>query len=702
MKEKKMKAAMVNLPKEKQIKKTKVKEKNTILFWKRIQFRLIVSYLLPVLLIVLLGINSYQTAKSQIVSTYQESVEQTVTMMNQYLSLAFDTLQNNFKGYMNDDELDKFLKGLYDSDPDIHYNLPLSYEKTFMSAATTNALLSNVFILSDKENAIASNGLTTKGLLSEYMATSQGQIVGESKHRYYLFGNQSTLDDKLNTTSDSYCLRIVRYFNNADAILLVDVKRSVLESTLSSLDGGPGSLVGFVTTDGTEYLSASSVCEGNAFIDKDYVQAALAGEESDGSEYVENGKYLFLFSKIGSRNAMICALIPQDNILGQTEDIKNLCLIFTIVAAIIAVFVGSLLARSYGGAIHDLIGKIKRVANGDLTVEIKTKRKDEFMLLTNGVSDMVTHTKELVTGLKEVNTELVDATGNMTTSSGHFLETSEDIQSEIDEMQLGISKLDSEAGDCLTQMDKLSEIIEEVAKDANQISQLATGTESVISSGMESVQNLKESTGSTIQITSSIIETIDALAVKSKSISNIIEAINNIADQTNLLALNASIEAARAGEAGKGFAVVAQEIQKLAEASMQSSNEIFKIVKEIELSTKDATATAKQAEDIVDSQNQAVVLTTDSFQQIGEQVKELLNALQLINNSIGAMEEGRDSTLNAIAAISAVSTQTAAGSSNVRDAAARQLSSIEDLDKAAEQLERRAKELSELLGRFTV
>lgn len=658
--------------------------------------------MLPVLLIILLGVNSYQTAKNQIVSTYQESVEQTVTMMNQYLTLAFDTLQNNFKGYMNDDELDKFLKGLYDDNPDVHYNLPLSYEKTFMSAATTNALLSNVFILSNKENAIASNGLTTKGLLAEYMDSAQGKIVAENKHKYHLFGNLSSVDASLNTTSDNYCLRIARYFNNADAILLVDVKRDVLESTLSSLDGGPGSLVGFVTTDGTEYLSASSVSDSTVFTDKDYVQSSLASEEKNGSDYVEDGKYLFLFSKIGSRNAMICALIPQENIIGQTADIKNLCFIFTIIASIIAFLIGSLLARGYGGAIYDLINKTKRVSGGDLTVEIKTKRKDEFMLLTHGVADMVTHTKELVSGLKDVNTELASATGNMAASSGHFLETSQDIQAEIDEMQLGISKLDSEAGDCLTQMDKLSDIIGDVARDADQISQLANGTETVISAGMESVQHLKDSTGSTIEITSSIIETIDALAEKCQSISNIIEAINNIADQTNLLALNASIEAARAGEAGKGFAVVAMEIQKLAEASMQSSNEIFKIVKEIELSSKDATNTAKQAEDIVDSQNQAVVLTADSFQQIGAQVKELLNALQLIQDSMDDMKEGRDSTLNAIAAISAVSTQTAAGSANVRDAAARQLSSIGDLDKAAEQLEKRAAELNELLGKFTV
>ena len=62
--------------------------------------------------IVILGTVSYQKATTQIISTYEASVDQTMDMMNEYLSLAFDTVQSTYKNYVNNEELQKRIKDL--------------------------------------------------------------------------------------------------------------------------------------------------------------------------------------------------------------------------------------------------------------------------------------------------------------------------------------------------------------------------------------------------------------------------------------------------------------------------------------------------------------------------------------------------------------------------------------------------------------
>lgn len=682
---------------------TKNTTKNPIPLWKRIRFKLIFAFLIPVIFIIALGVVSYQKATTQIIATYRDSVDQTVSMMNQYLTLSFDTVQSNYKSYMNDDTLKKYLNGMFDNDASASFNTPNTYEDDFIKAVTTDALISNIYVLSDKEKTISTTKTAETGLLSAYLESAQGQILSADKAKYYLFGNQSEIDAKLGTDASKYSVRLARYFSNAPAMLVIDFKPSVLENTLSSLDGGEGSLVGFVTCDGTEYLSSlSAPTEDSAFVGKDYVTEAFASEEASGFSYVEDDNYLFLYSKIGSRNAMICALIPQANIIGQTAEIKNISMILVIAASIVAILLGSVLAGQYGGSIYYFIRRLKKVSAGDLTIEVHSKRRDEFQLLADGICDMINHMKLLVSGLKDVNEELSRAANDMSAASQHFLTTSQDIQSQVGEMRQGIEKLDEGSEDCMQQMDSLSDTIGSVSTHSNQISELATGTASAIHTGIESVEHLKENTSSTIQITSSIVDTIGKLTEKSKAIGSITEAINEIAEQTNLLSLNASIEAARAGEAGRGFAVVAQEIQKLADQSLHSSGEISRIIEEIETTTEEATQVARQAESVVDDQNRAVNSTTDSFRQIDNKVEGLLKSLQQINDSVTDMENQRNTTLSAISGISAVSAETAAGSSNVATAAEKQLAAIQELDKATSALAARSEELTTLLSRFQV
>ena len=704
---KKEKAAKDKQPKAPKAPKTAAvqKEKLAIPFWRRMGARLVFSFLVPVIFIIVLGSVSYQKASDQIVASYEQSVDQTVDMINQYLTLSLDTVQSNYKKYLNDEEINRFYKGIYEtSDPTRHSYIPREYLDYFREHVTADALISNIHIVSDVQASISTARSADTKLYSGFGATPQGEMLLADTHSYFIFGNNSDLDEALLVEPDSYALRLGRHLNNIKAVLLIDIKDDVVGDALASLDGGEGSSVGLVTCDGTEYLSELSAgTEGSTFVGKAFVDEAMVSEEMKGSAYVKDGgEYLFVYSKIDGRDAMICALIPMENIIGQTADIKNITYILVALACVVAIVMGALMAKSIGAAITEIVRKVKKVSGGDLTVEVKTKRKDEFRLLADGVTDMIVNMRKLVAGIKDVNEELGVASDGMSAASDNFMTTSKNIIDEISEINIGVDKLDNESDECQRKMDVLSDKITEVTNNSSQISGLAKEAEEVIQTGMKTVDNLEGSTDSTIEITRGIIDTIDKLAEKSKSIQSIVEAINEIAEQTNLLSLNASIEAARAGEAGRGFAVVAQEIGKLAEESIRSSDKISNIIKEIEDNTKEAIDVAKQAESIVDDQKKAVNGATQSFEQIGKQVSDLLVALNEINASVESMEEDRNVAIASIAEITAISAETAAGSANVSDSAKVQMNSIEELDKASATLKKRADELNVLLGEFRV
>ena len=62
-------------------------------FTKQIKFRLVVSFIIPVIFLVLLGIISYSTAKATIVKNYESTAENTIDSSASYINLIMsDTL----------------------------------------------------------------------------------------------------------------------------------------------------------------------------------------------------------------------------------------------------------------------------------------------------------------------------------------------------------------------------------------------------------------------------------------------------------------------------------------------------------------------------------------------------------------------------------------------------------------------------------
>ena len=144
-------------------------------------------------------------------------------------------------------------------------------------------------------------------------------------------------------------------------------------------------------------------------------------------------------------------------------------------------------------------------------------------------------------------------------------------------------------------MQELSATMEEIASSATTVNSNVAEIEAEVDGIAEATQEMNEYVSrmqaraeelkntavsnreNTSSMIAEIIENLKTAIEESRSVERVNELtseILSVSSQTNLLALNASIEAARAGEAGKGFAVVADEIQKLANSTRETANNI--------------------------------------------------------------------------------------------------------------------------------
>lgn len=679
-------------------------EKTEIPFYRGIAVKLIACFLVPVVGVAVLGIISYQKSSDAIVNAYKESVQQTTDMMEQYISLVATSEKDEFKSYLTEQELKKYFAGLMEHGEE--NTTRRDYQSKLRNKLSIDEKLHSIYFLADSERSIdSSTGTLGNDLYTEYRNTTQGSESAASATGWHVYGPDMESDEVIGMKTHNYSLRIVKRVNTQDAVMIINLSAEYVRSAMQALNPGEGGYVALVCADGNEFYSDNKVEFDEPLIyGTDFYQKAVDGKEDNGNEMVTlNGQsYMFVYSKLSMGNVLITALIPSARLIEKSSAIKSLTTVLTIICAILALALGFLIARTMSGTIQYILRQLRKVSNGDLTVHLQAKSKDEFKLLCDGINDMVDHVKSLIKDVNEVSEEVGAAAVHVAQTSGTFMATSQDIQNAVLEIESGVNKLDSGSDNCLNQMDSLSGKINNVSSNADEIGKLTNAAGETINVGIASVQSLTESSESTAEITRNVIVSIEELQAKSKAISHIVSAINDIAEQTNLLSLNASIEAARAGDAGRGFSVVAEEIRKLADQCLASAGQISSIVKEILSKTSEVVTIARQAEAVVSSQNGAVEETTASFRQIDELVAQLIQALQTITNNVQEMNGARNETLSAIESISDASTQTAACSSSVHNAAGTQLDAVKNLDAASQSLTAKAESLLDALSTFQV
>ena len=682
-----------------------------------IRFKITVAFIVPVVLMIGLGVISYNRSAEALTSNYESSSKSTLDTAASYMNLIIETIRTASYDISVSTIAREYYGQTYAKDAYKESTVFSTLRTEIESRKLANKYIRNIAFVANYGNAIS----TALSYLDDSIYENVRKLdcaKRTDKEDFIWLGNHPELDDYIGTSR--YAFGILRKAYNMKfrqiGYVVVDVDYDEIANHIASINMGENAILALITPDGREIsyknIPVSDEAEGQAndSLDTEYIvnselyDKILASEENGGSEYVEyNGeKYLLLYNKLEAQGFMMVSLVPESYIIADADETARITAAAVAVTALIVIVIGFILSTSMGTTIRKIMNGLEKASTGDLTVDIHTRRKDEFMILCESTNQMLGNIRALINKADTVAKALGNASERVGGNSGILLEETKSITTSISDVEKGIVMQANDAENCLTRMDDLSKKIGVVSENTGKIADIADVTKSTVSDGLATIDTLQDKVKATTQVTAEVISNIEDLEKASQSIANIVGAINDIADETSLLSLNASIEAARAGDAGRGFAVVAESIRKLAEQSLNSVNEIRNIVGKIQKQTVDTVEVAKQAEVIVNSQEEALKATIDVFHDIDKHVSGLAENLSQISAGIDAMEGAKKDTLAAIESISAVAEETASAVTEVNEAAGRQLEAVKKLNNESEELIDRSEDLVEAINKFTI
>lgn len=667
-----------------------------------IQVKLVGAFMIPVILFVIIGFMIYSKCSTTLNSTYEASANTSVGTLEEYLGLGFENIELMATRLSINSAITSYYTG-----SEVKAESMLMDAKLALSnESTADKFIDHIIVCAKSGTACSEKGAIRGDVYNAFVESEEGKNVeSEIGMGSMWISSHPAIDEVTGYDSDEYALSLVTVLKNNSnksvGYIFIDVKTSFIQDILDNAQISDNSIKGFVLEDGSQVLSGDSDIK---FADTDFYQEALAGEDLQGSKEVsyEGADYLFTYSRIEGTNMLVCAMVPQKEIMAGAQAILRYTLIAVAICAVIAIVVGSVLASGISKAIRKVNRVLKKTSDGDLTGQISMKRKDEFNVLSSSITNMIGSMKDLILKMTNVSGHVSDSAVQVGTNSEVLLEVTKDITEAVDYINSGISQQAQDTESCLEQMNGLAERINVVHENTDEISEIAQEAQEAIENGMVIVANLGEKVQGTTEVTETIIREIRELSKESIAINSIIGTINEIAEQTNLLSLNASIEAARAGEAGRGFAVVSEEIRKLAEQSGNAGNQIGEIINHIQERLAATIETAGLAGESVAFQTEALNNTVDVFKNISQQVSKLAEDVEKITQSVGGIEQAKEDTMNAIESISTTSNQTESASEELARSTEKQLQAVEVLNDAVKQLQMDAEDLDTSVSIFKV
>ncbi len=397
-------------------------------------------------------------------------------------------------------------------------------------------------------------------------------------------------------------------------------------------------------------------------------------------------------------------VVEMDNeamLTGLKERLINTTIISFIVF-IISIGIAVLISSSITRPLFKIRNHLNQIASGNLTNEVNIKSKDEMLDLAKDINGTNSALKNMISQIKVVSNDLDQYSKELSISAQEVSTVSEEISNSIGEITENSTVQSNNLTDATNRLKEFSYNLDEVNNKINAIESSSKDIKISADKGTNRINEVIITIDEVQDTFKTFGDKIEELTSNVVHIDSISHTINNVAKQTNLLSLNASIEASRAKEAGNGFAVVANEIKSLATQTLESSENITKLIGEISESTKSVSEAAEATTEKFKAQSQTISETIALFNNIVRQMNIIIPEIKEISTVVKSSVHMKDSILNNIQCVTLAAEGLSASMEEISQSIEEQSATIIDMSNLSENLHGISNNMVNVIENFTV